>query len=78
MICSRELQKVNYLRMFKRFHVLEVFVSGGWGLGKGKGGGKEGRWGVEEGKNEAIDFMVFFWGGGVLYYRQWLGDTNIL
>ena len=55
------------MRIFKRFHVLEVFVSGGWGSGKGEGGGeKERRWGVEEGKNEAIDFMVFFGGGSVI------------
>ena len=47
-------------------------------IGK-RGRGGKGRRGVEEWKKEAIDF-IFFWGGGggVLYGRQWLGDTNIL
>ena len=37
---SGELQDVDYLRIFKRLHVLEVFVSGGWELGKGEEGEK--------------------------------------
>jgi len=33
-----KLQEVNYSRIFRRMHVLEVFVSGGWGFGKGEEG----------------------------------------
>ena len=33
---NNKLQEVDYLRVFKRLHVLEIFVSGGWGSGKKK------------------------------------------
>ena len=55
------------MRIFRRMHVLEVFVSGRWGFGKGEEGEDKVEGVKKRGKMRQMIICFFLGGGSIIW-----------